>query len=284
MKFLMHIGFDISSRFDRNVYYFQYKKIRFKLIQNKRKWKNVLLTLLDHPVDENYKQQVYSVASEYISALSWQNRTRATVQPLGGNSEPDDVTLKNTRCRAFHFPKIPYYGQMTGAYINRIPEIETEHQKNALIFFREADSSNSNYLAFLFFWQVMTIEGNNPITWVNNTFANQKNRLMFFDDEIARLELGNRDIGDYLNEDCRNCIAHLIRRPGRRQIALDYFDDMMRIGISTNIVKEFARFYIQHELNLQNELYLVRKNGRRFPTYVKEASLYKYHYTHFAYR
>jgi len=48
-------------------------------------------------------------------------------------------------------------GHSVGYDINRIPEIETEEQRDALVLFREASSSNNDYLAFLFFWQVIEI-------------------------------------------------------------------------------------------------------------------------------
>ena len=47
MAYLMHIGFDNSARFWKNVFYFEYKGVRFKLIQNNnREWCNVLLTIV----------------------------------------------------------------------------------------------------------------------------------------------------------------------------------------------------------------------------------------------
>jgi hypothetical protein len=89
MSFLMQIGFDNSSRLYKKRYYFEYKGIRFKLIQNNfRKWCDVLLTIIpDH--DKKAENQAYMIASEFLSALSWQNNSLAKVQQLGGIGIPE---------------------------------------------------------------------------------------------------------------------------------------------------------------------------------------------------
>ena len=46
MAYLMHIGFDIIAKFWKNIFYFEYKGIRYKLIQiNNKKYCDVLLTV-----------------------------------------------------------------------------------------------------------------------------------------------------------------------------------------------------------------------------------------------
>lgn len=80
MQYLMDIGFDNSSRLCRNVYYFEYKGIRYKLIQNNmRKWCDVLITIVEN--DSLLKNQAYFVASEFLAALAWQNKSSIKLRP-----------------------------------------------------------------------------------------------------------------------------------------------------------------------------------------------------------
>ena len=73
MRMLMHIAFDNSLRLKNKIYYFEYKSVRFKLIQNNpRKWSDVLLTIVSID-DKKEKQKAYSTAGEFLSALSWKN-------------------------------------------------------------------------------------------------------------------------------------------------------------------------------------------------------------------
>jgi hypothetical protein len=272
MKMLMNIGFDNSARLCRNTYYFEYKGIRFKLVQkNMRKWCDALLTIIQD--DEKSKNQAYIAASEFLTALSWQNDSRLKLRPLGGISVPDNFQLRKAKSGFFSFPEIPYHIFKKGFDICIIPEIKTEEQKTALILFREALSSNNIYLSLLFYWQILETGGNDPIGWVNKVVRKKKNynRLLVSKDEIKHLPLNGKSLGNYLYDDCRNAIAHIKRdKPGKVKLELDSWEDTKRITISTNIVMKFARFYIEDELRLQDKLYLVRKKRYGSPVFVNE--------------
>jgi len=91
MAYLMHIGFDNSSRIWKDVYYFEYKSIRYKLIQNNiRKWCDVLLTIIPNDKDTKAMDYAYMNASEFLSALSWENNSQVKVRNLGGAGIPDN--------------------------------------------------------------------------------------------------------------------------------------------------------------------------------------------------
>ncbi|GAI13342.1 unnamed protein product, partial [marine sediment metagenome] len=152
MAYLMHIGFDNSRRLWKDVYYFEYRGIRYKLIQNNiKKWCDVLLTILPDSNDRKAQDDLYINASEFLSALSWENNSLVKVHNLGGAGIPDNFKLRNAKCRCYSFPRVPFSGHIVGYDISCIPEIETEEQRDALVLFREASSSNNDYLAFLFF-------------------------------------------------------------------------------------------------------------------------------------
>lgn len=272
MAYLMHIGFDNSSRLCRNVYYFEYKGVRFKLIQNNiRKWCDTLLTIIPRRNSKEAEDKAYIIASEFLSALSWENNSRVTVHPPGGAGVRENYQLKQAKSCCFDLPRIPTCGCLAVGYnICRIPEIETEEQRNALVLFREALSSNNDYLAFLFFWQILEIGNGDALGWVNKTYRKSRNKIRLSNNEFERLPLNGKRLGNYFYDDCRNAIAHIKRRVGKVGLKLDTPADRTRITLSTWVIKEFARFYITDKLKLQKHMCLVRKYRMPFPVFVSE--------------
>jgi len=264
----------------KNIFYFEYKEVRYKLIQNDiRKWCDVLLTIIPDRNNKNAIDHAFMNASEFTSALGWENHARVKVFGLGGYGIPNNFQLRQAKCHIFSFPHVPFGGRTIGNNINRIAKIETEEQREALTLFREASSSNNEFLAFLFFWQVLEVGENEPIGWIDKTYRKNRDRLLIDKDDLDRLPLNGRSLGHYLYDDCRNAIAHIIKRKaGKIKLSLDNPADIMRIAISIRIVKEFARFYIKHQLKLQKSMYLVRKNRRGFPLFVDEEYLIRSSY------
>jgi len=278
MPYLMHICFDNSSLLPRNMYYLEYKGIRFKLIQNNiYKWADVLITIVPHNNRRKEEEEAYQAASEFLSAMAWRNESRVKMWHAGGFGIRNEYKLKNAKCRVFDIHRTPlvgYYGE--GYDISKIPEIESEEQRNALILFREANSSNNMYLSFLFYWQILETGGTKAIGWVDSTYKKKFNKLRVQQDDIDKLPLAGRTLGNYFNDDCRNAIAHIKRKSkGKTSIRLDKADDNTRIAISTRVIKEFARAYIIEHLKLNKRMYLVRKKGKGVPVYVRERDLRK---------
>ena len=136
---------------------------------------------------------------------------------------------------------------------------------------REARSTNNDYLAFLFFWQIFEVGRGNPIGWINKTLKKKPNQLWVTDDAVAILPLGGKSLGQYLYEDCRCAISHLFKLTGtKRRIIIDTPEDNLRITRSCQLLAEFARFYICDALKLNKVMYLVRRNGRGFPVYLSD--------------
>ena len=97
MPYLLYIGFDNSGQLNRRVYYFRYKNLRFKLIQNPRSSKDVLLAVL--PDDSKDRvAEVYRTTCEYLSALAWENRWRPMV-PISALPSPLPRTAPNVRLK-----------------------------------------------------------------------------------------------------------------------------------------------------------------------------------------
>lgn len=278
MAYLMEIAFDNSRRLRRKRYLFEYRGIRFKLVQdNPRQWADHLLSVI--PSDDRiHRERVFAAASEFLSALAWENGARVMLWQAGGLSWRDDLPLRRTRPFTRDFPRIPFGGNIVGHDLLRIPEIRTNEQRIALALYREARATNNDYLSFLFYWQVLEVAGENPEQVVNKIMKRHRARLRLEPGYIARLPLRGQTLGGYLREDCRDAIAHIRRRRGRTPLDLDKPSERMRLAISTHVVAAFAEEFIREGLGLTADLYLVRPRGGGFPVYMDSAALRTGHF------
>ncbi len=268
----MHVGFDNTARLRRRIYYFEYRGVRFKLIQsNPRQWSDVLLTILPSSEDVG-ADNAYATAGEFLSALSWQNHSNVTLQEGGGINLPSPVSLKAAKCRSFGLPEVFHKGNVRGYEISVLPHVENEEQRLALALFREARSSNKALLAFLLHWQVMEVAGGDPVKWVNAARYQRPRPIRVDAEELKELSLGGRRLGDYFQEDCRNATAHIRRWTGRRVLAFDQRSEDRRMRVSAKVVERFAEDYIRNALKLTKTVTLVRVDGRGFPRYMDQAS------------
>ena len=198
MVSLIHIGFDNSARLWKNVFYLEYKGIRFKLIQNNiRKWCDVLLTIVKDSNNIELENTVYLAASEFLSALGWENNSIVKVWYIGKFSRSIDFRLREMKCGLWDFPKTPFYGHNVNNDLSRIAEIENEEQRDALTLFRDASSTNNDYLSFLFFWQIMEIRKSDPISWINKTYRKNRNKIRLPENMYERIQTNGKKLGDY---------------------------------------------------------------------------------------
>jgi Methylamine utilization protein MauJ len=156
--------------------------------------------------------------------------------------------------------------------------VGTEVQRKALSLFREANASNNDYLAFLFFWQVLEIDGTHPHNFINKTFSKRPRGLRLDQWDLNNLPLRDRSLGNYLQEHCRHAIAHITRQAGLRALDLDERDERFRLAISTRVVKAFAEYYVLNALGLNDHLHLVRHKKNDFPIYVDRQTLWTRQY------
>ncbi len=264
MPFLMHIAFDNPFRLKRNVHYFEYGGVRFKLIQNDpRKWADVLVTIVDS-YNSPAVQRAYSAAGEFASALSWEFGVGTAIREVGGPGVGQTFRLRQARCVSFVFPGITFRGMHIGHTLSRIARITNEQQKIGLTLFREALGSNKVLLALLLTWQIMEIRHHDPVSWVNNVVGQQPQVLQRAHNELSELPLQGRTVGQYLLDDCRHAIAHIRRKPGRRVLKFDDEDENGRLWRSARVTEELARHYIHAELGVNERLYLVRPHHGGF--------------------
>jgi hypothetical protein len=136
-----------------------------------------LLTIVpanDHAAEE----RAFGAAAEFASALAWENGARVAVWLSGTASLSDDYPLSKAEPNIFSLPKIPPSGTVRGFDLTRLPDVQTEEHRLALALFREATASNNDYLSFLFYWQVLTIDGGQKLEhFVDNTYRKQRASL-----------------------------------------------------------------------------------------------------------
>ena len=174
---------------------------------------------------------------------------------------------ERSRASVFTPPRIRFSGGGGGYDLTRIAHVETEQQRVALALFREASSSNNDYLSFLFYWQVLETGSANPVGFINNTFRRHRSQLRLDASYIARLPLAGRPLGQYLLDDCRHAIAHIRRRPGKKKLDLDQPLERQRLTLSTRVIAAFARYYIREVLGLKDTLHLVQRKRGDIPVY-----------------
>lgn len=263
---LYSIAFDNSGRLSVRTQYFQYRGFAFKLVQdNPRKWADHLLTIVD---DEAASAQAFRTAAEFLSALAWENRSRVALWETAYRSWPLPLSLKDARAWSFSPPKISFRGMSVGYDLLRIPLVETDLQRTALALFREARASNNDYLSFLFHWQVLEVAGAQAVDVVNAAFRRERDALGLSGDDLARLPLKGRSLGNYLLEDCRHAIAHLRRRRGSTRLDIDDPADRTKIALSVRVAEALARYFIQHHLKLSKTMYLRQLKRGEFPIYL----------------
>jgi hypothetical protein len=276
VAYVMDISFDNSCRLARKTYLFEYQGVRFKLVQDEpRKWADHLMTIVPS-VDGPESDRAFTAGSEFVSALGWELRSSVAVWESGGRGWPDPLPLSQVKPSIFTFPRVPFRGNVIGYDLRRLPNVRTNEQRIALALFREATASNSIYLSFLFYWQILEVGGGNPIRFVNRTLRRQPAGFHIDPRVIAQLPTGSRSLGVYLSDDCRHAIAHIRRTPGKRALGLDRREERLHLAISAGVIKTFAEHYIREKLQLKDSLHLVRLAPRGFPTFVDTATLHSH--------
>jgi hypothetical protein len=270
MPFLMHIGFDNPMRLKRRVYYLQYGGVRFKLVQNDGLTQSDILLTLIPAHDPIAQQHAYAVGTEFLSALGWINGSPVAVQNIGGIGVRSPFRLREARVQMWASPQVPFGRYSVNHDIFRIPQVETADQRTALHLFREALSSNKQFLSFLFYWQILEVGGGNAVDWADKVHRRRYPKLHLPSDQVRQLPLGTRSLGSYLQGDWRDAIAHIRRQPGKKILQFDVSTEARLLGASTTVVQRLAQHYIRERLGLKKLMYLARKWGKGFPTFVPE--------------
>jgi hypothetical protein len=279
MPYLMHIALDNPFRLKRRVHYFEYKGVRFKLIQNNpRKWSDVLITIVDDYPPNAEAQRAFAAASEFTSALSWEYDVGLALRHVGGPGIPSNYTLRSAKCRVRVFPEIPFRGNIIGFDLSRIAKIDTDFQRKAITLFREAKSSNKVWLSALFYWQILESLGQAD-SWINKALRRDKELALALNENVRDLPLTGRTVGGYLQEHCRHAIAHIRRHPGKAVLEFDNEENINEFFRSARLLEALAKYYIRNVLGVKETLFLARHRGKGFPIYLDLATIESGWYT-----
>jgi hypothetical protein len=270
----MHISFDNTRRLALDEYYFIYKSVTFRLIQDDpAKHPDVLLTIIPQG-DKAVEEHAYGQASEFLSALSWRNESEILVRHGGGYTVPENYTIHQIRRTNYDLPRLQMAGKMVlpKPSITPIPCIRTPEQRTAMTLFRDGRSTNHVYLSFLLYWQIMEVGGTKASVWVDKAHR-KHSRDLHIDDYLKRLNLGGRSLGEYLDKDCRDSLAHIRRKPGKVSFSPDNAQDNKRIAISTAVVRNLSRFYIEEHLKVRELMYAIKATDQSLPEFFPESEV-----------
>lgn len=269
MTTVIQIGLDNPHRLADDVQYFEYQGVQFKLVQTEEgRWSDVILTLASE-YNDDYIREVYSIAGEYVTALSWELDVGMAVRPIGVLTVGADIGLQEAEPNTFVFPELPSRGGATGYGIGRIGKISNDEQKGAMTLYREACGANKTTLSVLFYWQVLETRGETAVQWVNKLMGNLPTALEDLPGLVEKADTRGKNLGDYLLDDCRHAIAHVNREPGRRELLFDDYDEDRRLAVSNRILKRLARYYIEDDLGVRQRLVLRQRAGGPVPVYVE---------------
>lgn len=257
MPELLQIGIDKPFVMPRGTWYFRYGGLKFKFVQTAARWSDLLLTIVADR-DSKARAHAYATGAEWASALSWELRLPIAVRPAGISGLGLGIPLRRLRGNTFIFPSLPFKGDMRGWDFNRVGYITDEHQRTALALLREGSAANSDLLSILLYWQVLEIRATDPVGWVNKAIRKYPSKLHQVARYLRYLNLGPRQLGNYLLDDCRHAIAHIKRRAGSIPLRLDSIDDVHRLKLAAVVLGELARFYTENNLGMTERLYLVR--------------------------
>jgi methylamine utilization protein MauJ len=152
----------------------------------------------------------------------------------GSVSWPDELPLTKATPNMLMVTRISPLKAL-GFGLNQIPNIRTESQRRALALYREAGFSNNDYLSFLFYWQILEVEGRSAARFVDYAIGKQRQQLRIPSEYLQSLPRGRRSHGQYFLDDCRHAIAHISRWKGRREIDFDDREVRVRFFYSVQV-------------------------------------------------
>lgn len=266
-SYILHFSLTNHARLDRQNYLMEYRGVQFKLVQEHGwKWADHLLTIIPD-FSPLAKQHAFEIGQELVNLLSWQLRSPMQLAEAGGGSCRHGTRLSQARPSIRMFRTIPFGGNFVNNSPSIIPAVDTEQQRLALGLFREARASNNDYFAFLFYWHVIETGYEKGAKVVDRIYAANGPKLAR--DDIARLSLGGRSLGEHLQENVRNAIAHIKRWSGRKPLELNNLEQRNEMTAAARVARRIAEAYIEFDLGIgKRQLFLMRKGRSGFPVYI----------------
>ena len=193
--------------------------------------------------------------------LAWETHAAIALWEVATRRWPTDYSIRRAVPSVSSFPRVPWHGLAVGYGIDRLPLIENETQRLALSLYREANAANNDFLAFLRYWQVLEVARGNAVALVDAAVSSG------CVPQAARLPLGGKSLGAYLERDCRHAVAHISRPAGRPLLDVDNLGDRLRIAQSIGVARSLAEYHVRENLALQETAFLRTPNRGGVPAY-----------------
>ncbi|MBA7664383.1 hypothetical protein ES703_72444 [subsurface metagenome] len=261
------VAVDTSMRLEKPLYYFRFKGVALKYIVSQDKQYTDCLT--GHfPVSEYPLSDAYKLLTEFLSL--WSFERDEIVMPCctfeNGTLFPDEKSALKVNMIVQARVKVPK--TTTCPTIVYLPKIETDIQDKVVRLYRQARSCVNVYSQLLFFWHALVYPSQNDKDaqdYIQSFIDSQHSEYGYVYSDIDWLikykkkhgkgalseNLSKDNFGEYVREDVRNAIAHIVRKWGA-SLDIDNIDQQAHIGSIGKILRYISRYKIRytHSLSL----------------------------------
>lgn len=223
--------------------------------------------------------EVWEIALRFLSCLSWELNIGITSSFYGGCGWRKEYGgLQRVKKRI-----CPFMAQSTRSHkcnsVVRLPKIDDTYKAHALSLFREAKAANSLYYKFLCYWKILEMyskrekqlsgKAKPSIYWINKTVGENKWILTraHFEEKL----LGKKSVGDYLCDECRNAVAHVMLK---YKLKPDSGESLMKVNTANRVMELLVDIFMKKEIGLaygvknnENYLFLKKKKGKMIPIF-----------------
>ena len=255
---------------------FRFRGRDFRLLAGDVTKQDCLVSLVD-PGTEVEINNARRDAMIFCACLSWDFLALVNPTFAGGlgishiSSIHDEVMRRDINRSDRKWPPTrPYLG------LPSLPSLETAFQETSLGLFREGLASRSPFYRFLCYWNILNIPprpDHDVAQWIKGLpnrvptpFTTEKMGT------IQQLQQSYGSLSHYLDEECRDAVAHVIRNnPARTSIDPNSFVDGVRIAEASDILFDVIHIYLKEELGLVEKSHPFQLPGASHPEYMTEA-------------
>jgi len=249
MSTIWTFNFNGFCRFKNAEYVFEFEGFKYRLIRGTEEESDKLITIADDSSNKGTLECIERTR-QLLDYLSWS--LESGMQYLSASGRGFDQSLENFETAlvgGYHSRRLPKYL----SDISTIPEVTNQTQQFALSLWNEALYSNSKFLSFIDYWNIIELRPHGipnkkntemAINWIDSL----KEKDVFTLDRFKK-SLGpsvNNTVGKYLYDNGRNALLH-ISKPKRLERRLS---DIARIEEPLNVMRNLASYYIETELGL----------------------------------
>jgi len=261
----MQFEFETWCTLQENAFIFEFRRREFKLLSGHPDDRDCLLSF-PATIEKPDIRAAQRDAMLFLACLAWEHHT-PFVPEFGGGGPTADTILEADRVKrgGRWWPPKPRPLQLRG-----LPAPETPEHETALGLYREAMGYGSEFYRFLCLWNILSIPGRSApdvIRWINDTFQRAPGNLTSLQ-EAREKHRQHGSLGSYLNEECRDAVAHVTRNlPTKTPLDPNSWDDLHRISEAGGFLMDLVKVYVTEDLRLTNRMSPVQIPGEPYPVY-----------------